>query len=108
MITLFTTVINSPSLITLTIFFAITSSITTFDKRLIQAKRDGRLPPDEPMLPTWVGLIAWLHWGIGLTLILLNWKYAILLFVIKFVLSVLPVLETVGNVLMSPFRPRKK
>jgi len=108
MITLFTTVINSPSLITLTIFFAITSSITTFDKRLIQAKRDGSLPPDEPMLPTWVGLIAWLHWGIGLTLILLNWKYAILLFVIKFVLSVLPVLETVGNVLMSPFRPRKK
>ncbi len=107
MISLFNTPINSPILIVITIIFFITSSITTFDKRLIQAKRNNVQPPNEPMLPTWVGLISWLHWGIGLGILLLNWKYAVLIFIIKFVLSILPVLEIVGNVLMSPFRPRK-
>jgi len=107
MVTPFNTAINSPIVIALTVGFAVTSSITTFDIRLIQAKRDGRLPPDEPMLPAWTGLIGWLQWGIALVLIFLNWKYAVLLFVIKFVLKVLPVLEIIGNILMSPFRPRK-
>lgn len=99
--------IDSPSLIILTVLFAITSSITVFDKRLIQAKRDGTLPPDEPMLPSWVGLIGWGHWILFLALLILNWKYALALFVIKFVLSVLPVLETVGNILMRPFRLKR-
>lgn len=103
---LFNTPTNSPILILLTILFAITSSITTFDKRLIQAMRAGNLPKDEPMLPTWVGIIAWLHWALALSLIFLNWKYALVVFVIKFVLEVLPVLEVVGNMLMSPFRPK--
>ena len=53
--------INSPILIGLTIAFAVTASITTFDVRLIQAKRAGDLPPDEPLLPTWTGLFGWFH-----------------------------------------------
>jgi len=108
MITLFNTPINSPIIIALTILYAITSSITTFDIRLIQAKRNGTLPPDEPMLPAWVGLFGWLDWGIAIALIFLNWKYAVVVFIIRFILKVLPVLETIGNILMSPFRPRKK
>lgn len=108
MFSLLNTPMNSPILIVLTIAFAITASITTFDTRLIQAKRAGDLPQDEPLLPTWVGFITWLHWGLGLAILLLNWKYALLVFMIQFVLSVLPVLETIGNVLMSPFRVRKK
>ncbi|PIP17636.1 MAG: hypothetical protein COX43_03255 [Parcubacteria group bacterium CG23_combo_of_CG06-09_8_20_14_all_35_9] len=107
MITLFNTAINSPIIIILTVLYAITSSITTFDIRLIQAKRDGTLPPDEPMLPAWTGLFGWLGWGIAIALIFLNWKYAIFVFVIGFILKVLPVLETIGNILMSPFRPKK-
>lgn len=105
---LFDTPIGSPIVILLTVLFGITSSITTFDKRLIQAKKTGVLPVDKPMLPTWVGFIAWLHWGLGLAILLLNWKYAIAVFVVKFVLEVLPVLETIGNVLMRPFRPKAK
>jgi len=101
------TPINSPLLIALTVLFAITSSITVFDKRMIQAKRSGALPPDEPMLPSWVGIIAWLHWGLLLALVILNWKYAIVIYIAKFILSVLPVLEIAGNVMMRPFRPRK-
>ena len=92
----------------LTIAFVITSSITTFDKRLIQAKRDGVLPPDEPLLPSWAGLIGWIHWGLALSLLIINWKYAIIIFIIMFILAVLPVLEIIGNILMSPFKQRTK
>lgn len=104
----FNTLTNSPTLIILTVMFAITSSITTFDKRLIQAKKAGILPPDEPMLPSWVGIISWLHWGVMLSTLLLNWKYAVVLFIIGFILAVLPVWETIGNILLSPFKPKKK
>lgn len=103
---LFNTPINSPLLITLTVIYGITSSITVFDKRLVQAVKSGVLPPDEPMLPFWVNGVWWLHWIIGITIFLLNWKFAIIIFLAKFVLSVLPVLETIGNVLMRPFRPK--
>jgi predicted membrane protein len=99
-------VMESPALISLTIAFFITSAITTFDKRLTQAQRRGELPADQHTLPDWVGVIGWIHWGIGLTLLILNWKYALGIFILKFVLSVLPVLETAGNLIMSPFRPR--
>lgn len=53
-----------------------------------------------------VVVFDWLMWGIWLALLYLNWKYALLLFAIKFVLKVLPVLETIGNILMAPFKPR--
>lgn len=104
---LFNTPTNSPILIILTIVFAVTSSITTFDKRLIQAKKAGTLPQDEPILPSWVGIISWLHWGVMLSILLLNWKYAVAVFIIGFILEVLPVWETIGNILMSPFKPNK-
>jgi len=98
--------LDSPVLMLMTIAYFFTSAITTFDKRLIQAKKHGSVPVDEPMLPWWVGLIAWVHWGLFLSLLILNWKYALVLFALKFVCSVLPILETVGNILMTPFRPR--
>lgn len=105
---LFNTPIDSPILIGLTIVYFITSSITTFDRRLIQAEKAGTPSSvDHSMLPWWVGFILYIHWGIGLALLLLNWKYALVVFISKFVLSVLPVLETIGNILMAPFRPRQ-
>ncbi len=93
-------------IIGLTIAYFIVASITTFDIRLIQAKREGKLPPDQPMLPAWTTVFHWAQWAIFLVLLYLNWKYALVLFVIKFVLKVLPVLETIGNILMLPFKPR--
>ena len=96
----------TPLIIVLTVAYFLVASITTFDLRMIQAKRDGRLPPDEPMLPKWIVVFDWLQWIIFAVLLYLNWKYALVLFAIKFVLKVLPVLETVGNILMSPFKPR--
>lgn len=107
MIELFNTTITSPIILVITILYAITSAITTFDIRMTQAKRNGTLPPDEPMSPKWVALVFWVDWLLIITLILLNWKYAILVFVVRFILKVLPVLEIIGNILMSPFKPKK-
>ena len=71
---------------------------------MIQARRDGTLPPDEPMLPDWAGVFVWINWVVFIVLLFLNWKYAILVFFIRFILKVLPVLEIIGNIIMSPFK----
>jgi len=96
----------TPLLIGLTVAYFVAASITTFDTRVIQAKRDGRLPSGEPSLPPWVGVFGYLQWAIFLVLLYVNWKFALVVFVMKFVLKVVPVLETVGDVLMSPFKPK--
>ena len=96
----------SPLIIGLTVAYFLVASVTTFDIRLTQAKRGGVLPPDEPTLPPWVAGLYWAQCGLFLALLYLNWKYAIVLFVLRFVLKVLPVLEFVGNVLMAPFKAR--
>lgn len=84
--------------------YFLTSSITTFDMRMVQAKRRGDLPADEAMPPSWVALFYWIDWIIIIILLFLNWKLAILIFIIRFILQVLPVLETIGNILMRPFK----
>ena len=94
---------NSPILIGLTILFGIIASITTLDIRLIQAKKSGALPVDEPGLPKWVSILYWIEWLTFGVIVYLNWKYAIIVFATKFLLKVFPVLEIVGNILMSPF-----
>ena len=108
MISLLNTPANSPVLIVTTIAFVVTASITTFDVELFRAKRDGVVPPDELLLPSWTGIFHLLHWGLCLTLLILNWKYAVLGFIIQFALSIFPILETIGNVLMSQLRDRKR
>lgn len=98
----------TPLIIGLTVAYFVAASIDTFDTRLIQARRDGTLPPDQPLLPGWTIVFTVAMWAIFIVLIYLNWKYALALFAVKFVLKVLPVLETIGNILMSPFKPRKR
>lgn len=103
---LFQTAVRSPIIGIFTIAYFITSAITTFDIRLIQGVKNGTLPPDEPMLPKWVNVIFWLDWIIFICLFLLNWKFALLVIVVRFIFKVLPVLETIGNVLMFPFKKK--
>jgi hypothetical protein len=99
---------ESPTLIGLTVAYGVISSITTFDIRLIQAKKNGTLPADEPSLPKWVAALYWLEWIVFGVMLYLNWKYTLIVFVIKFALKVLPVLETIGNILMAPFKKKRK
>lgn len=107
MIAMFNTPAGSTTVILLTIAYGIFASITTFDIRIIQAKKNGILSPEEPMLPKWVSLIYWLEWIVFFIIIFLNWKFGIIIFVSKFILKVLPVLETIGNIIMSPFKKNK-
>ena len=101
MLELFNTPIQSTTIIILTIIYFLIASITTFDIRVNQAFLQGE---DVERLPKWVAILYWLLWAIWIFIFLLNWEYAIIIFVIKFVLKVLPVLEIIGNILMSPFK----
>ena len=96
--------LSSPASIVLAIGLFISYSITTFDKRVIQAKRSGLLPPDHPNLPSWVIVFHALDWLILIAFLVLNWRVALLVWAVLFVLKVLPVLETIGNILMVPFK----
>lgn len=91
-------------LIGLSISLFFSYCITTFDKRIIQAKRSGVLPAEHANLPRWVIAFHLLDWLILAVLLILNWKVALAVWAFLFLLKVLAVLETIGNILMSPFK----
>jgi hypothetical protein len=99
----FNTPINSLVLILSTIAYGLAAAISTFDLRIEQAKRNGWLDSDKKYVPSWVVIFDFLMWGLWIFIFILNWKYALLLFVIKFILKVLPILEYLGSYLMWPF-----
>lgn len=99
---LFHTAVSSPTLIILTIVYAICAAITTFDTRIIQAKKGGYLAENEAHVPVWTGFFGIIMWLTWVAIFLLNWWYALALFVIKFILKVVPVLENVGAVILLP------
>ena len=100
---LLNTPIESTEIIVLTVIYFIVASITTFDTRVNQAIKQGE---KETALPKWVSIFYFLMWAIWILMFYLNWKYALIIFVIKFILKVLPILEIVGNFLMAPFKPK--
>ncbi len=99
---MFNTPLSSPVYIGLLVVYFICESISTFDTRIIQAKKNGFLREDEAFVPQWTGIFAILGWLSFLGLILLNWKIAIAVFIIKFILKVAPVLENIGALLLLP------
>jgi len=102
MVELFNTPLSSPIYIVLLLVYFICESISTFDTRIIQAKKNGFLREDEAIVPQWTGIFAILGWLAFIGLVLLNWKVAIVVFIIKFILKVAPVLENIGAVLLIP------
>lgn len=106
MISFLTSAINSPIILTLTVIYFISASITTFDARMIQAQREGRLKKDDVIPPAWTAVFIFIGWGVFIAILFINWQFAIMILIIKFVLKVLPVLETIGNIILSPFRSK--
>jgi len=91
------------------ILYFLSASITTYDIRITQGKKDGSIPLHQQDLPSWVGLLHFVQIGILIYFaITINWKVAVLLFGIKFTLKVLPVLETIGALIMSLFIEQKR
>lgn len=99
---LFHTAINSPILITLIGIYFLSEAISTFDTRIIQAKKNGYLHNDAAQVPQWTGFFAIFAWLSLLALIILSWKFAILVYVVVFILKALPVMENIGAFLLLP------
>lgn len=100
--------LNSKPLMLLSVVYAIVESIRIYDARLNQAKMkrlDSRIAveADGRILPRWVGIFHLGGWIIFIALLLLDWKYALVLYVFLFVLRVLPILERIGSIFMHPF-----
>ncbi len=93
---------QSPALGWLTTAFLFTASITTYLKRIDQYKKAGALPPSAPSLKKWGGLFFWIEIILKVWLVILNWQFGILVYVLGFVLGVLGVLENVGYLLLHP------
>jgi hypothetical protein len=96
---------NSSVYITTLIIYFFSSSIQIFDIRLMQARRMGQ---DFGELPGWTVVFHWIVWLSFTAMLVMNWKAALTAFVVRFVLKVLPVLETIGNILMAPFKPKSE
>jgi hypothetical protein len=106
MMNLIRQLVDSPLLIGVSVALFFCASISIFDLRIAQGKRAGMIPKDFPELPRWVGIFHLLYWILLITLLVLNWRVGIMVWVVLFILKLLPVLETIGNILMAPFKPK--
>lgn len=100
--------LNSPLLLALSAIYLLVESIRIYDARLIQAKERGlysgvAAAAEGRSFPQWVNIFHWAGWIIFVMLLLLNWKYALALYALLFVLRVLPVLERIGSIIMHTF-----
>ena len=99
---------ESPLILGFTIAYVVVAAIRIYDARLIQAKTRGfysgvAADAEGRFLPPWVGIVHWAGWILFGGLLFLNWKYAIALYFLLFLLRVVPVLEWIGAVIMRPF-----
>lgn len=106
MIDLFTTTIQYPTIPILTIIYFFVESIVTYDMRINQYLMTKSSTVKK--LPSWVAIFIFIGWGIFIYFIFINWKYAIIIFVVRYILKLLPVLETIGEFLITPFDPNRK
>jgi hypothetical protein len=101
-----------PTFSVLAILLFLVSSIAAFDIEFTRAKKNGTIPPDdpnEPDLPKWVMAVYFVAPILALGILFIDWKRALFVFFVIFTLSgFIPVLDTIGNVLMRPFKPRKR
>ncbi len=92
---------NTAAFRILLIAYGVTSSIVIYDIRLDQERRfNGR---DAGSLPGWTIVFHWIAYACAIALIFISWRAFITIFVVRFILKLLPVLETIGGLLMIPF-----
>jgi len=94
----------------LTVALLVSAAVTTFDKRVTQARMRGvtfpqvgpfrEIGPDTPSPAAWFGIVYWMHIGLLCALFVANWKAAILVYVGGFILASCGFLETLGGLLL--------
>lgn len=100
--------LDSPLILALSVLYVLVEAIRIYDARLIQARQRGfysrvAAKAEGRSLPQWVNIFHWAGWLIFVVLLLLNWKYALALYALLFVLRTLPILENLGSLMMRPF-----
>lgn len=100
-----TEALSNPTILIISIIIFLLSCLITFDKRLTQAKRDGL--KGERDLPNWTGILYWFYIILLIVLLFLNWLWAVIFYIALFILAVLPVLETIGNLLWGLIARKK-
>lgn len=88
--------------IILNILFYLSLSIVLFDLDYKRSKL-----PEEPEVPRWVGIVYLVDIISWLAILFIDWKFAILGVVVYYLSTFIPLLQIIGNFLMSPFKPKK-
>lgn len=92
--------LKSPVILVISAIFFITASITTLDKKAMQARWSGAFGDKRPVLMVWVLAFVFIEKTAIITLFVLNWRYALMLYVLVFLLALSPVLETIGSIIL--------
>ena len=94
---------QSPLLGWLTIAFFLTATGDTYARRIYPGNTRGQLPAETPYYPVWLGLFAWINIPLKIALVVMNWQFGLLVYVMGFALARLGVLERMGSILLRPF-----
>jgi len=89
------------SIVVLNILFYLFLSIALFDLDYKKTKSS-----DDPELPKWIGIIDFASIIFWIILLFINWKYALIGFIVYLISSIIPIPQMIGNILMSPFKPK--
>jgi len=88
------------------LLFLIFASVNVLDTRLKQAELRGESNPQ--IMPKFVITFIVLQYVSLAILVFINWKLALVAFVLKFILSVLPVMELLGSLIAKPFHKNEE
>ena len=107
MISWFNTPFNSAILIVFVIAYNIVAAVNNYDIRVLRDKKSENFPNDTKMPPTWFRYTRWMEPILFFIMLLLNWKFALIAWIVKAILQALLVLEFIGYVILYPFNLRR-
>jgi len=90
-------------IIILNILFYLFLSIVVFDLDYRKSKS-----LDDPDTSQWIGLIYCALIISWIVLLFASWKFALIGFFVYLVSAIFPLPQIIGNILMSPFKPKQK
>ncbi|MCH8979846.1 MAG: hypothetical protein IH945_11485 [Armatimonadetes bacterium] len=86
----------------LSIVWLVISAIMTWNKRLAQIEKSGGIPTYKEMKWTYWLIVP--EFGILIYLFTVDWRWPIILYICTFWLSVSPMLEGIGGLLLWPWK----
>ncbi len=103
MINWFYTPVNTPILVFCFLGYLLCSSVTSYDIHLLKLQKGIESESQNRLLPRWVGLLHWAEVICLLFVLLLNWKFAVVIWIMKSILQALFILELIGYMVLYPF-----